>query len=147
MVPDPGLPAGVQGGLDEHEIEPQRKVWKRLAVREAAAVEQPERGIAHPAALAPVERLLRQPEVAAHPPADLDSDQGRGRSRVDRDDVQLVAADVDVSAEDRPAERLEASDDEVLRGVAGVLGLRSRHPVMIVSGASLAINPTGFHSG
>jgi hypothetical protein len=126
VVPDPRFSTGLVGRLDEHEVEPEREVRERLAVREAAPVEQPERGVPHPSSLPPVERLLRQPEVTPRAPADLDRDEGGGRAGVDRHDVQLVAADVEVPGEDRPAACLEAGRDESFGGVTRMLGLGPR---------------------
>jgi hypothetical protein len=118
VVPDSGLSARLDSRLNEHEIEPQREVWQRPAVRKPAAVEQPESGLPHPAPLPPVERFLRQPEFAPRAPADLDGHEGPARARVDGDDVQLVTADVEVPGEDRPAEGLEAGGDQSLGGIA-----------------------------
>src|SRR5262249_32051684 len=70
-----------------------------------------------------VDGLLGQTEVALRPPANLDHDEGGWRTRVDRDEVDLIPADVDVPAQDRPARTLEAFGDERLRGIARPLGL------------------------
>jgi len=118
MVPDSGLSAHLNCRLNEHEIEPQREVWQRPAVREPAAVEQAESGLAHPSPLPPVERLLGQSEFAPRAPADLDGHEGPARARVDGNDVQLVTADVEVPGEDRPAEGLEAGGDQRLGRIA-----------------------------
>ena len=71
-----------------------------------------------------IDGLLRQPEGPADPPAHLDDDEGRRRSRVHSDEVQLVPADVDVARQDRPAGRDEVLRDEGLSGIAGALRRR-----------------------
>ena len=82
-------------------------------------------GSAKVAALAVVERLFREAEIASAPPADLDHDERRRRTRVDRHEVELVATDMDVPGEDGPARLGQPRTDESLRGVARDLRRRS----------------------
>ena len=49
-----------------------------------------------------------RPKPAGAPPADLDDDERRRRARVDRHEVELVAADMDVPGQDGPARRRRA---------------------------------------
>ena len=91
-----------------------------------AAVEQPVRGRPDAGALAVVDGLLGQAEVAAGPPADLDDDQRRGRTRVDRHEVELVATDMDVPGQDGPAGFREPRSDERLGGITRLLRRRPR---------------------
>ena len=89
-----------------------------------------------------VDRLLGEAEVPAGPPADLDDHQRRGRTGVDRDEVELVATDVDVPGQDGPTQVPETRSDECLGGIAGPLCCRSRriagsvrHPGIVAIGA------------
>ena len=74
--------------------------------------------VPQPGPLAMVDRLLWQAEVASRTPADLDDDQHSGWPRVDRDEVELVAADADVPGEDRPAPGSQLLGDGRLGGIA-----------------------------
>ena len=76
--------------------------------------------------LAPVERLLREPEVPAAAPAHLHDHQLGRRPGVHRHDVQLVPAQAQVPGEDRPARGLEPDGDQPLAGVPDPL--RRRRP-------------------
>ena len=129
-------------GLHDDQVEPERQPRHRRSIRQDASIEQPVRGRPDTDTLAMVDRLLGQPEVPAGPPADLDDDQGRGRTRVDRDEVELVATDVDVPGQDGPAGVRESRSDERLGGIAGLLCCRShriarsvRHPGIVAVGA------------
>ena len=75
-----------------------------------------------------VDGLLGQAVGAAVPPADLDDDERSRGTGIDGHDVELVAADVDVPGEDRPAGIGQAIGDEGLGGIAGLL---RRGPLMI----------------
>ena len=68
-----------------------------------------------------VHGLLCQAVVTAGPPAHLDDDQRGRRTGIDRHDVDLVTADVDVPGQDSPAAGGQAVGDEGLGGIAGLL--------------------------
>ena len=87
-------------------------------------VEQAVRGGPDPRSLAVVDGLLGQPELAAGAPADLDDDERRRRTRVDRHEVELVATDMDVPGQDGPASLREPVGDERLGGITRLLGRR-----------------------
>ena len=72
-------------------------------------------------ALAVVEALLGQPEVAPAAPAHLDDHERARRAGIDPDQVQLVAPDRTLRAEDLPALRDEPARDHALRGGAHAL--------------------------
>src|SRR5438046_5716229 len=74
-----------------------------------------------------IDGLLGQAEGAVGAPSNLDRNEHRLRSRVDRHQVELVATDVDVSGEDGPADRCKTLGDEVLRSVSVSLSIRP-HP-------------------
>jgi hypothetical protein len=78
------------------------------------------------AALAEVERLFGESEVASAPPADLDHHEHRRRTRVDRHEVELVATDMDVPGEDGPARFDQPMSDQSFGGITRLLGRRSR---------------------
>jgi hypothetical protein len=84
-------------------------------------------------ALAVIDGFLRQPEVAAATPADLDDDEFRWRAAVDRHDVQLSPADPNIPAQDRPARPDQAIRHQVLRGIAGPLGGGPERPPELVA--------------
>src|SRR3990172_7114315 len=70
---------------------------------------------ADPGPLRGVDGLLGQAEVATATRPDLDDHEACGRRGIDRDDVELGAANMDVQAEDRPARRPEALRHQPLR--------------------------------
>ena len=73
-----------------------------------------------------VDRLLGQTESATRPPADLDHDERRGRTRVDRHEIEFVATDMDVPGQDGPTSFRESRRDELFGGITRLLGRRSR---------------------
>jgi hypothetical protein len=104
--------------LHDDQIEPQRQVRQQRTVGQRATLEKAVRRRADARALPVVDGLFGQAEVTTGPPADLDGDQLARRSRVDRHEIQLVTADVDVPRQDRPASRYQPLGDQRLRGVA-----------------------------
>ena len=89
-----------------------------------------------------------RPKSRSAAPADLDDHERRRRARVDRHEVELVAADMDVPGQDRPAGRREARGDQRLGRVAGLLGRasaagrrgsRSAMPAIIAASAHPAV--------
>ena len=69
-----------------------------------------------------VDRLLGETESARTPPADLDDDQRGRRTRVDRHEIELMAADMDVSGQDGPSGHDQPVLDERLGSVTRQLG-------------------------
>ena len=105
-----------RGGLDGDQVDPDMESRESLAVGQAV-LEQSADGRAQVAALAVVERLLGEPEVAPAAPADLDDDQDRRRTRVDRHEIELMATDMDVPGQDGPARFAQSCGNELLSGV------------------------------
>jgi len=96
VVPDP-VP-----GLDHDQVDPQRMRRQPHAAGQPVSEQSPDRR-AEMRALPMVQALLGHAEVAPPAPADLDDDQLGRRPGIDRDDVQLAAADVNVAGEEPPA--------------------------------------------
>ncbi len=116
VMPDP-LP-----GLHDHEIEAEREVREVGPIGQPATIEQAVSGGADPGTLTVIDGLLRQPERTTGPPADLDDDKGRRGARVDRHEIELAAADMDVPGQDQPASSREPIRDESLGGITRQLG-------------------------
>lgn len=104
--------------LDDGQVEPQREARQRGTVRERAPLEEAVRRGPDPRALPVIDGLLRQPEVPARPPADLDDHEGAGWTGVDGDQIELVPADMHVPGQDRPARRREPVGDQGLGAIA-----------------------------
>ena len=60
-----------------------------------------------------IDCLLGQAEVASRAPPNLGNDEARRRSRVDRDQVQLGAPNVNVAAKDGPPGRSQMEGDQL----------------------------------
>lgn len=121
MVTDPRLPSPV-ARLDHDEVEPEWQSRDGVAVRERAAIEQPVRRLSDSGSLAVIDRLLGKPEAARAPPADLDDDE-RGRwTRVDRHEIELMAADMDVPGQDGPTSLDQPVQDQRFGGITRQLG-------------------------
>src|SRR3954452_24030444 len=65
-----------------------------------------------------IDGLFGEAEVAGGSPANLDDDERGWRTRVNRDKVDLMAADVDVPGKDGPASFGQSVRDESFGGVA-----------------------------
>jgi hypothetical protein len=125
MVSQQWLPAG-RVGLHRDEVEAERKRRNRRPIREWRTVEQGVGGTAQMAAFAMVDGLLRQAEVAATTPADLDYDEVRRRARVDRHEIELVATDMDVPGQDGPAHCGQPVGNQRFGGITRLLRRRAR---------------------
>lgn len=68
-----------------------------------------------------IDGLLGKPERARLPPADLDDDECRRRTRVDRHEVELEAADMDVPGQNGPTRSHETDQDQRFGGVTCLL--------------------------
>lgn len=125
MVTDPDGRRRGDGRLDDDEIDTNRVTGERKPVRERSGLyEATDRGPQVPP-LAPVERLLGQTVIPPRPPADLNEHDTGRRPRIERHEVDLLAADPDVAGQDRPAERDEPLGCEHLSGIAGPLCRRA----------------------
>jgi hypothetical protein len=111
--------------FDDDEVHAHRQPRDGRAARKPI-LEQPAQRGAKVAALAVVERLFWEPEVAPPTPADLDDHEHRRRARVDRHEVELVATDMDVPGEDGPARFHQPIGDQSFGGITRLLGRRSR---------------------
>ena len=128
MVPNPRLPSPMTRFHDD-EVESQRQPRNRTASRRHAPIQQAVGGGPHPDALAMIDRLLGQPEVAASSPADFDDHERRRRTRVDRHEVELVTTDMDVPGQDGPTGIREPDGDQRLGGITRLLGRRPHRVV------------------
>ena len=106
------------------------------------------------APLPEVDGLLREAERPGRAEPDLDNHQAPRRARVDRHEIELVATDMDVPGQDRPAGHGQPLRDEGLGVVAGSLGPRSApngrlaiHARIVAGAAYLAINARFHRSG
>ena len=125
MMADPWLRA-VVARFDHHEVEPEGQGRDRAAVGHRPPIEQAVGRLPDAGAFAVIDGFLRQAEPAGAPPADLDDDEGSGRARVDRHEIEFVAADMDVPGQDGPARVAQPGTDEGLGGVTRELRNRSR---------------------
>lgn len=132
--------------LDHDDVEAKAELRERAAVRQRPGRDDRPGGVAEVTALAEVDRLLGQPERPARPEANLDEHQARRRARVDRHEIELVATDMDVPGQDRPAGLGQPLRDEGLGIVAGSLGPRAApshrlaiHGAIVAGGAYLAV--------
>lgn len=135
-------------GFDDHEVEAKAEWWQLTAVRERAGRDHRPRGVADVATLAEVDGLLRETERPARPEPDLDDHESRRRAGVDGDEIDLVSADANVPAEDRPALELEAIRDEAfgivpseLRGGPASAVRMSVHRGSVAGVANLSLIP------
>ncbi len=110
-------PAGFHG----NHIDPHRQHRQRRPVRQAARFEEPTKCGAKSCSLPPANGFLGEAEAAFRAEADLDEDQCGRRPRIDRDHIDLGAADMDVAAQDLPAIGDQPRDDHILTGVAAPL--------------------------
>jgi hypothetical protein len=106
------------------QVDPDRQSRDRPAARQAV-LQQPADGRSKMGSLAVVECLLGQSEVPTTAPADLDHNQARWWTRVDRHEIELVATDMDVPGKDGPTLIAQASSDQLLGGVTRQLSGRS----------------------
>ena len=109
--------------FDDDQVESQGQAWHRRTVRERSALEEPVRSGPDSTALPSVHRLLGQTECSVGPPTHLQGHQHAGRAGVDRDQVELVPANVHVPTEDRPASGDKPLGNELLGGVSQPLGV------------------------
>ena len=126
MMTDPELAARAGRRFDHEEIHPDAQAREGHAAVELANLEECRDRAPQPGALGPVERLLRQTEVAPAAPADLHEHELRGRAGIHRHDVQFPVARADVPAEDPPARSHEAFGNQLLGCVSEASGL-GRH--------------------
>ena len=101
--------------LDHDQVEPDRQPRQVDAVGQHASIEQAVRRHPDVRPLAVVDGLLRQPEAPRRAPADLDDHERGRRTRVDRHEIELVAADMDVPGQDGPARRREGGPGPAIR--------------------------------
>ena len=95
-------------GFDHDEVEPKRKVRERPSVGQDTEITERERRLMESGALASVDGLLGEAEVAAGAPANLDQGQTGRRTGIDRQQVDLGAADAELPGEAGAAAIAEA---------------------------------------
>ena len=116
VVPDPGL-SSTLARFDDGEVEADRQPGQSHAVGQHAPVEQAVRGKAKTGPLAMIDRLLTETEAARCPPADFDDHEAGRRTRVDRHEIELMAADMDVPGQDAPTGLEQSDEDQRFGGV------------------------------
>ena len=116
-------------GLYDDEIESQRQPGQGRSVRKRPSIQQPVRGGAHPGAFAMIDGFLREAERTTGSPANLHEHERLRRARVDRHDVQFIAADMDVTGQDDPTGSLKSRGDQCLCRIAHLLSSRSRRVI------------------
>src|SRR6266566_6535852 len=124
MMAEPNVGGRRDDGLHGDQVDPDRQPRDGSSVGQAI-LEQPADGRPKVGSLAVVEGLLGEPEVPPAAPANLDDDEERRRTRVDRHEIELVATDMDVPGQDGPALIAQASSDQLLGGVTRHLSGRS----------------------
>ena len=124
MMAEPNVGGRRDDGLHGDQVDPDRQPRDGSSVGQAV-LEQPADGRPKVGSLAVVEGLLGEPEVPPAAPANLDDDEERRRTRVDRHEIELVATDMDVPGQDGPALIAQASSDQLLGGVTRHLSGRS----------------------
>ena len=89
-----------------------------------------------------IDRLLGKAEPPRASPSDLDDHERGRRTRVDRHDIEFVAADMDVPGQDGPTGLDQSSQDQRFRGITRQLG-RGPRPIgrWHVHGDRLALDP------
>lgn len=109
--------------LDHDQVETQRQMRQERPIRQRATLKQAIGSGPDADPLPGIDGLLRQPEGATGTPANLHRDKHPGRAGIDRDQVQFMAADVDVPPEDRPTGGRQAIGDQLFGGISGLLGI------------------------
>jgi len=121
VVSDPGISSPVTR-LEDHEIESQLQPRDGTTVRQRAAIKQTVPRLADAGAFAVIDRLLSEAEPTRASPAHLDDHERGGRTRVDRHEIEFVAADMDVPGQDGPTGIDQSSQDQRFGGVTRQLG-------------------------
>lgn len=145
MMADPRPDIGL-ARLDDDKVESEAQGWEGPSVRQRAGRHHRPGGIPEMAALPEVDRFLGQPERPGCAQADFDDHESLWRARVDRHEIELVATDMDVPGEDRPAGLRQPFRDEGFGTIAGSLGPRAAsnhhlaiHARIVAGAAYLAI--------
>lgn len=144
MVPDARCLTSL-AGLDNDQVETDRQPRQRCPVRQLAPIEQPVCGEAQTRPFPVVDGLLAKPEAPRCPPAHLHDDEIGRRTRVDRHEIELMAADMDVPGQDGPTGLEQSDEDQRFGGVTCLLCLgpcrdadRAFHGPMVTTLAALA---------
>lgn len=139
MVTKSCRPSGAARWLHDDEIHPHGQARQGRAVRQSGQHEQAANRRTDVAALAVVEGLLGESELARPAPANLHDHEFCRRPAIDRDEVQLGSADADVAGEDQPTRLAQSIRHQPLSGIAGPLlrgscprRIGMRHPTSIV---------------
>jgi hypothetical protein len=120
MVADQRFPAS-RIGLNGDQVEAHRKRRNHRAIRQRGAVQQRMGGTVQVSALVVIDGFFREPEVPPPSPPDFDDYQAPWGAGVDRDQIDLVAADVHVPAKERPACCDQPIRNQPLGRIAGAL--------------------------
>ena len=121
--------------LDGDEVEAQPEARDGTAIGQSGPLAELVATAANRGPLAPVDGLLRQAEVAPGTPANLDDHEGRRRTRVDGDEVELGSPHPDLTTEDLPTRSAEPRGDERLRRVTLLLPCRAHGRIIAADAA------------
>ena len=121
MVAETRRIARSQGWLHGDEVHPDGQRREPRTVGQLARADQAGDRAPEMVTLAPAEGVFRQAKRPGAPPAHLDHHEPRRRSRVKRDQVELTAADADMTSQDEPTRGDETIRDRLLGFVPGEL--------------------------
>jgi hypothetical protein len=120
--------------LDDDEVQADRERWQRCSAAKAAERSKAERCRLQAGELAMVHGLLRQARIAPSTKPNLDDDKRTRRPGINRDEIELGAANQDVAPTNDPAIGDQLGNGTLLGTVPGCLGVRP-HPWRITCGA------------
>jgi len=107
--------------LDDHQIEARGQPRDSLSARHDAHIAKARQRFTKDHTLSVRDRLFGEPEFAACAVAHFNDHEFTRRAGIDREDVELCAANAEVSGQDRPSEAGQPIGDERLRRVTGEL--------------------------
>ncbi len=127
MVPDRTPTVG--SIVDGDQVHAEGSPGQPRPVRQAGPRSQDTDDPAQRQSLPVIQRLLRKPEVPATSTPDLDHDERSWRAGIQRQQINLVAPQPEVSGEDGPAGRDQPIRDELLSRITDLLRHRRADPV------------------
>ena len=136
MVPQRDV-TGDRPRLDRDHVDTGSRPRHRRPIGQLTALADDPQRAAQTPDLVPIHGLLGQAEVPPRSPSDLDGDDRAGRSRIDREQIDLGTFDTHLVTEDPPALQGQSIGDESLRGITAEL----------VRGSHQGTVPRGTHFG